>query len=66
WFEGSRRQETASLPSDYRDEQLLQYCLSQNHQLSIVPLDANLHETGFLPESSRPWRSLLCLPLENA
>ncbi len=66
WFEGSRRQETASLPSDYRDEQLLQYCLSQNHQLSLVPLDANLHETGFLPESSRPWRSLLCLPLENA
>ncbi|MEL7560761.1 sigma-54 interaction domain-containing protein [Stutzerimonas chloritidismutans] len=66
WFEGSRRQETASLPSDYRDEQLLQYCLSQNRQLSIVPLDVNLHETGFLPESSRPWRSLLCLPLENA
>lgn len=66
WFEGSRRQETASLPSDYRDEQLLQYCLSQNRQLSIVPLDVNLHETGFLPESSGPWRSLLCLPLENA
>ncbi len=66
WFDGSRRQETASLPSDYRDEQLLQYCLSQNRQLSIAQLDADLHQTGFLPESSRPWRSLLCLPLENA
>jgi len=65
WFEGSLRHETASVPSDYRDEQLLQYCLSQNRQLSIVPLDVNLHQTGFLPESSRPWRSLLCLPLEN-
>ncbi|MFL9811861.1 sigma 54-interacting transcriptional regulator [Stutzerimonas sp. VN223-3] len=66
WFEGSRRHETASLPSDYHDEQLLQYCLSQNRQLSIVPLDASLHQTGFLPESSRSWRSLLCLPLEDA
>lgn len=66
WFEGSRRHETASLPSDYRDEQLLQYCLSQNRQLSIAQLDASLHQTGFLPESSRPWRSLLCLPLEDA
>jgi sigma-54 dependent transcriptional regulator len=66
WFEGSRRHEKASLPSDYRDEQLLQYCLSQNRHLSIVPLDASLHQTGFLPESSRPWRSLLCLPLEDA
>ncbi|MCG6538926.1 sigma 54-interacting transcriptional regulator [Pseudomonas sp. KSR10] len=66
WFDGSRRHETASLPSDYRDEQLLQYCLSQNRQLSIVSLDASLHQTGFLPESPRPWRSLLCLPLEDA
>lgn len=66
WFEGAQRQETASLPSDYRDEQLLQYCLSQNRQLSIVPLDASVHQTGFLPESSRPWRSMLCLPLEDA
>ena len=66
WFEGSRRHETASLPSDYRDEQLLQYCLSQNRQLSIALLDTSLHQTGFLPESPRPWRSLLCLPLEDA
>lgn len=65
-FEGSRRHETASLPSDYRDEQLLQYCLSQNRQLSIALLDTSLHQTGFLPESPRPWRSLLCLPLEDA
>ncbi len=66
WFEGLRRHETASLPSDYRDEQLLQYCLSQSRQLSIALLDTSLHQTGFLPESPRPWRSLLCLPLEDA
>ncbi len=63
WFEGVQRHEATSVPSDYRDEQLLQYCLSQNRQLSIAPLDASLHQTSFLPETSRPWHSLLCLPL---
>lgn len=66
WFEGSQRHEAPSLPSDYRDEQLLQYCLSQNRQLTIVPLDTSLHQTGFLPDSPSPWRSLQCLPLEDA
>ena len=54
-----------SLPSDYRDEQLLQYCLCQNRTLALDELDASLHATGFLPASLRPWRSLLCLPLPD-
>lgn len=66
WWEGTRGHEATSVPSDYRDDQLLQYCLSQNRQLSIAPLDDSLHQTGFLPEASRPWRSLLCLPLQDA
>lgn len=66
WLDGARGHEPTSVPSDYRDEQLLQYCLSQNQQLSIAPLDASLHQTGFLPETSRAWRSLLCLPLQDA
>jgi len=53
----------ASLPSDYDGEQLLQYCLCQNQQLSLNELDSSLHSVGFLPESSQPWRSLLCQPL---
>ncbi|WP_336512663.1 sigma-54 interaction domain-containing protein [Stutzerimonas stutzeri] len=66
WRDGQRRHEVASLPSDYDGEQLLQYCLSQNRQLAIAPLDASLHATSFLPEATRPWRSLLCLPLPDA
>ncbi|MCQ4288337.1 sigma 54-interacting transcriptional regulator [Pseudomonas stutzeri] len=67
WFEGKQqRHEAASLPSDYDGEQLLQYCLNQNRPLSLATLDTSLHQTGFLPESARPWRSLLCLPLQDA
>src|SRR3990167_8734306 len=53
----------ASLSSDYDGEQLLQYCLCQNQTLSLNELDHNLHQTGFLPEAQKPWRSLLCQPL---
>jgi len=53
----------ASLPSDYDGEQLLQYCLCQNQTLSLNELDGSLHQTGFLPEAQKPWRSLLCQPL---
>ncbi|MHA6491914.1 sigma-54-dependent Fis family transcriptional regulator [Pseudomonas borbori] len=53
----------ASLPSDYDGEQLLQYCLCQNQVLSLEELDSSLHQIGFLPDTSRAWRSLLCLPL---
>jgi sigma-54-dependent transcriptional regulator len=57
--------EATSLPSDYDGEQLLQYCLSQNRLLNLMPLDHSLHQTGFLPEGPRPWRSLLCVPLQD-
>jgi len=52
-----------SLPSDYRDAQLLQYCLCQNRTLALVDPDADLHPTSFLPASPQPWRSLLIQPL---
>ena len=66
WLDGQAHPEhSASLPSDYDGEQLLQYCLCQNRQLSLANLDHNLHETSFLPVSDKPWRSLLCLPLQD-
>ena len=46
WLDGQAHPEhSASLPSDYDGEQLLQYCLCQNRQLSLANLDHNLHET---------------------
>ena len=64
WQDGLLQpREVASLPSDYDGEQLLQYCLCQNQVLSLHELDSSLHQTGFLPDAARPWRSLLCLPL---
>ncbi|MBB2494253.1 sigma-54-dependent Fis family transcriptional regulator [Aquipseudomonas ullengensis] len=66
WLDGQAQpQHTASLPSDYNGEQLLQYCLCQNRHLNLANLDHNLHETSFLPASETPWRSLLCLPLQD-
>ncbi|MFN3582086.1 MAG: sigma 54-interacting transcriptional regulator [Pseudomonas sp.] len=56
---------TASVPSDYNDAHLLQYCLCQNQILNLASLDNSLYATDFLPEASRPWRSLLCQPLLN-
>lgn len=55
--------EANSLPSDYKDQQLLQYSLCQNRVLCLPELNPSLHETAFLPAGSRPWRTLLCLPL---
>lgn len=64
WHRGRWQiRENASLPSDYHREQLLQYCLCQNQTLVIDTLDSSLHDTAFLPDSSQPWRALLCLPL---
>ncbi|MCU1718971.1 sigma-54 interaction domain-containing protein [Pseudomonas sp. 5P_3.1_Bac2] len=53
----------ASVSSDYDGQQLLQYCLLQNQTLCLSELDSSLHQTGFLPEAAKPWRSLLCQPL---
>ena len=64
WQDGLLQpREVASLPSDYDGAQLLQYCLCQNQTLSLNELDSNLHQTGFLPDASQTWRSLLCQPL---
>ena len=57
--------EIASLPSDYNDEQLLQYALCQNRPLYISELTGSLYNTAFLPESRTAWRSLLCVPLKK-
>ena len=66
WLDGLLQpREAASLPSDYRGEQLLQYCLCQSRELSLPQLDSDLHDSSFLPESRQPWRSLLCLPLQD-
>lgn len=51
------------LSTDYNSEQLLQYALCQNKVLSLSDLNASVHESGFLPASARPWKSLLCVPL---
>ena len=53
----------ASLPADYNGEQLLQFALCQNRVVSFDDLGGSLHETSFLPASSTPWQSLLCVPL---
>ncbi len=64
WQDGLLQpRQVASLPSDYDGEQLLQYCLCQNRVLSLAELDSSLQHTGFLPDATQPWRSLLCLPL---
>ena len=65
WLDGQAAEHEASMPSDYDGEQLLQYCLCQNRRLSLANLDPSLHETSFLPAIDKPWRSLLCLPLQD-
>lgn len=57
--------EAKSLPADYNGEQLLQFALCQNRVLWLSELSSSLHETCFLPASSSPWQSLLCVPLVN-
>jgi sigma-54-dependent transcriptional regulator len=54
-----------SLPSDYKDEQLLQFALSQNRVVCLGELSGSVHETAFLPARTTPWQSLLCVPLVN-
>lgn len=66
WLNGQRyKRETGSLPSDYHDQQLLQYCLTQNRPLHIEQLDSSLYSIDFLPDDNASWRSLLCLPLQD-
>ena len=66
WLDGApMAREESTLPSDYKDQQLLQYCLFQNQVLPVNSLDNSLYATPFLPETDRSWRSLLCLPLHD-
>tara|TARA_B100000965_G_scaffold282261_2_gene240153 strand:+ start:4103 stop:5638 length:1536 start_codon:yes stop_codon:yes gene_type:complete len=67
WFDGAPLQvDTGEEPTNWFDQQLLQYCLSQNRSLNLRALDNSLYATPFLPETVQPWRSLLCLPLHDA
>ena len=59
----SSPREVQSLPSDYNGEQLLQFALCQNRVVYVADLSGGLYDTGFLPEGTRPWCSLLCVPL---
>lgn len=66
WLDGRRYERDAgALPSDYRDQQLLQYCLTQNRPLHVEQLDSSLYATDFLPAEAGSWCSLLCLPLQD-
>jgi sigma-54-dependent transcriptional regulator len=60
-----RLREAASLPTDYNDEQLLQFALCKKRVVCLSELSGSLHETGFLPPQAMPWESLLCVPLIN-
>ncbi|MGB3125294.1 MAG: sigma 54-interacting transcriptional regulator [Pseudomonas sp.] len=46
-------------------QQLLQYSLKQRCALSLDDLVRSPYDTGFLPSSGLPWRSLLSVPLFN-
>lgn len=50
---------------DYRSEQLLEFCLCQNRVISLDTLTEGLYQTGFLPDNTDAWRTLLGVPLCN-
>ncbi|MBD8577095.1 sigma 54-interacting transcriptional regulator [Pseudomonas syringae] len=50
---------------DWRDNALLQFVLRQGQPINLAGLETALHDTCFLPHASRPWQSLLCVPLVN-
>ncbi|MCJ8170452.1 sigma-54 interaction domain-containing protein [Atopomonas sediminilitoris] len=67
WLDGKRIAGGDSrFSADYADQQLLQYCLCQNRVLAIGDLFSSPYDTAFLPERSPAWRSLLCLPWQDA
>lgn len=66
WLDGVLQpREVATLPADYNGEQLLQFALCQNREVSISDLSGGIHEISFLPRHAKAWRSLLCVPLSN-
>lgn len=60
-----RPQEATSLPANYYEEQLLQFVLCQNRIVCFDDLSSSLQATDFLPVTTAPWQSLLCVPLVN-
>ncbi len=67
WFDGAPlNSDIGEAPTNWFEQQLLQYCLTQNRSLNLRALDHSLYATPFLPDSAEPWRSLLCVPLQDA
>ncbi|TFY90530.1 sigma-54-dependent Fis family transcriptional regulator [Pseudomonas kairouanensis] len=49
--------------ADFRHEQLLHFVLKQSRALSLDNVTGSPYESGFLPATDTPWRSLTCVPL---
>lgn len=65
WLEGTIDSGAPEVMSaEYKDQQLLQFCLSQDRTLHIAALDDRLYSTPFLPARGG-WTELLCLPLHD-
>lgn len=66
WFDGAPLHcNIGEAPTNWFEQQLLQYCLTQNRSLNLRDLDHSLYATPFLPNSAKPWHSLLCVPLQD-
>lgn len=64
WLDGQlQAPHPSSLPRDYLDEPLLQFCLGQCQPLNIAQLNNGLYQAEFLPGGACAWHSVLCLPL---
>lgn len=50
---------------DFQNEPLLHYVLNQRCALNLDDVCGSVHDSGFLPATTTPWRSLSCLPLFN-
>lgn len=66
WLKGQlQATHASSLPRDYLDEPLLQFCLAQQQPLNIAQLNNGLYQAEFLPGGTHAWNSVLCLPLST-
>lgn len=66
WSDGQLQgQDASSLPRNYFNEPLLQFCLGQKQSLNIPQLNNGLYQANFLPDGEPGWCSLLCIPLQG-
>lgn len=66
WSDGQLQvQDASSLPRNYLNEPLLQFCLGQQQTLNIPQLNNGLYQAEFLPGGESAWCSLLCIPLQD-